>query len=93
MADKNVDIIGIVNPRECESVEEALGISDARHKHLGFIFDDVFEKSPTLAEALLAISNTPGLSSTETTYLGYKLFDRIARHRIPFWGLISKGIV
>ena len=81
-----------INIRKPQTVEEALGISDNRFQHLGFIMDDVWTKHPTAAEALNDIASRPGLTDAEKAYMGYKLHDRICRTKIPFWNQISRGI-
>lgn len=92
------EILTPVNVRKSETVEESLGISDARFTHLGFIMDDIFSKKTTKAEALLAIANNATLSDIEKTYLGYKLHERIVNititNSVPsiFGGIIKKRL-
>lgn len=85
-----------INVRTAETVEEALGISDTRFRHLGWVIDDIWSKKPTKAEAILAVANTSGLTDIEKTYLGWKIHERltnISAQNIPlFGGLLRKRL-
>jgi hypothetical protein len=67
-----------VNVRTSLTIEEALGISDTRFMHLGFIIDDIWTRKLTKAEALFFVANHKDLSDIEKTYLGFKIHERIA---------------
>jgi hypothetical protein len=86
----------IINVRTSATVEEALGISDARFQQLGWIIDDIWSKKPTKAEAILALANAPGLTDTEKVYMGWKTHERLANLQaanIPlFGGIIRKRL-
>lgn len=74
------------------SVENGIGISDNRFTHLGFIMNDIIERHTRKDEALLAIASNPDLTTIEKTYMGYKLYERICRKKIPFWNQLSRGL-
>jgi len=86
----------VINVRTAMTVEEALNISDARFRELGWIIDEIWSKKPTKAEAILAVANTKGLTDIEKTYLGWKVHERLANltaQNIPFLGgLIRKRL-
>lgn len=78
-----------VNIRDSLTIEEALGISDTRFMHLGFVMDDIWARKLTKAEALFFVANHKDLSDIEKTYLGFKIHERIVAltlRRVPFLG-------
>lgn len=86
----------IINVRTSTTIEAALGISDARFIHLGWVIDDIWSKKPTKAEALLAIANSKGLTDIEKTYMGFKIHERLVNltaSNIPvLGGLIQRRL-
>jgi|WetSurMetagenome_2_1015567.scaffolds.fasta_scaffold1214437_2 hypothetical protein len=65
----------IINLRDSETIEEALGIDKRRFKKLGVIMNKICKENPSKAEGIMAIANHPELTDLEKTYMGFKLYE------------------
>jgi hypothetical protein len=73
-------------------VESSLGIDSSRFRHLGFIMDDIWVNNQKKADAIKALACTEGLTDTEKVYMGFKLYERFCRRKIPMWSTLEKLI-
>jgi hypothetical protein len=73
-------------------VESVLGIDSSRFRYLGFIMDDIWVKHQKKADAITALACMEELTDTEKVYMGFKLYERFCRRKIPMWSTLEKLI-